>query len=185
MKTLFQTALELQNFFEKNKWLFCFIGGIALQRWGQPRLTVDIDVTLLTGFGNEKSFIDALLSKYTPRINDAAQFATENRVLLVKSTDNISIDIALAGLAFEEKIINRSTKFEFLPGINIRTCSAEDLIVLKSFADRPRDWADIESIIDYQKEKLDKQYIFSSLKPLCELKETPEILQRLTNLFKN
>lgn len=46
----YHQALELQRFFVGNKWDFSFIGGIVLQRWGEPRLTVDIDVTLLTGF---------------------------------------------------------------------------------------------------------------------------------------
>jgi len=51
VKTRFQAAAELQNFMLEQRWQFCFIGGIALQRWGQPRLTVGIDVSLLTGIG--------------------------------------------------------------------------------------------------------------------------------------
>ena len=30
------------------------MGGVALQRWGEPRLTQDVDLTLLTGFGDEE-----------------------------------------------------------------------------------------------------------------------------------
>jgi hypothetical protein len=37
--------------------------------------------------------------------------------------------------------------FEFLLGAGIRTCSAEDLIVYKAFADRPRDWVDVKGIL--------------------------------------
>ena len=39
------------------------------------------------------------------------------------------------------------------------TCSAEDLAVLKSFADRPRDWADVETIVVRQQERLDWRII--------------------------
>ncbi|MFH1619250.1 MAG: nucleotidyl transferase AbiEii/AbiGii toxin family protein [bacterium] len=184
MKTLFQTALELQNFFGGKNWRFCFIGGLALQRWGEARLTVDVDVALLTGFGCEKEFINALLGAYPARIPDAAGFALENRVLLLKSAGGVGIDIALAGLPFEGETVQRASVFEFLPGMKLLTCSAEDLIVMKAFADRTRDWSDVESIIDRQQEKIDKQYIMARLSPLCDLKEAPEILSRLNNLLK-
>lgn len=184
MRTLFQIALELQNFFKKKSWRFCFIGGLALQRWGDARLTLDVDVTLLTGFGDEKEFINALLAAYPARIPDAAGFALENRVLLLKSASGVGIDIALAGLPFEEEAVNRANLFEFLPRINLLTCSADDLIIMKAFADRQRDWADIKSIIDRQQGKIDRRYILARLSPLCDLKKAPEILSRLDNLFK-
>lgn len=57
MKTLIKTAYEIQEFLKQRGWKFCFIGGIALQRWGRPRLTIDIDISLLTGFGEEKKSI--------------------------------------------------------------------------------------------------------------------------------
>lgn len=33
MKLVFEAAQKIQDFFDKNNWQFCFIGGIALQRW--------------------------------------------------------------------------------------------------------------------------------------------------------
>jgi hypothetical protein len=46
-------AGEVQSFCQQHGWRFCFIGGVAVQRWGEPRLTQDVDLTLLTGFGKE------------------------------------------------------------------------------------------------------------------------------------
>jgi len=43
----------VQQVFERHGWRFCFIGGVANFRWGTPRLTDDLDLTLLTGFGAE------------------------------------------------------------------------------------------------------------------------------------
>jgi hypothetical protein len=54
LEELLRAAAELNWFFQKQGWRFCFIGGVAVQRWGDPRFTQDIDVTLLTGFGNEE-----------------------------------------------------------------------------------------------------------------------------------
>jgi len=182
MKKLFHLAQELQNLFEKKKWKFCFIGGVALQRWGEPRVTQDVDVSLLTGLGTEEAFVDDLLKKYRGRIEDAKQFALRNRVLLLRSDGGVGIDIALACLAFEQEVIERSTLFEFLPAINLRTCSAEDLIVMKSFADRSRDWADVESIIVRQQHHMDWPSIDKQLTSLCEIKEDPAILVKLKKL---
>lgn len=153
-----------------------------MQRWGQPRLTNDIDITILTGFGNETVYIDQLLNLYKGRIDDVREFALRNRVLLLVSREGIPIDISLGCIAFEEKVVLRASRYEFLPGLSLLTCSAEDLIVLKSFADRPRDWGDVETIVVRQKENLDWDYIFEQLQPLCQLKESPEIVEHLKNL---
>lgn len=64
MNDLVDLAYELQNFFKEKGWKFCFIGGLAIQRWGMPRLTDDVDITLLTGFGNEEKFIYPILEKF-------------------------------------------------------------------------------------------------------------------------
>jgi len=182
MIDLFDAAKELQEFFYARDWKFCFIGGLALQRWGEPRVTQDIDCTLFTGFGNEISFIGDLSQNYASRIENAEDFALTNRVLLLQTKTGIGIDLALGGLPYEEGVVDRASDFEFIPGIILRTCSAEDLVVLKAFADRTRDWADIEGILLRRGSELDWEFIYSELQPLCELKESPEILERLRGL---
>jgi Nucleotidyl transferase AbiEii toxin, Type IV TA system len=174
-----QAASELQAVCQAQGWHFCFIGGLALQRWGEPRETVDADLTLLTGFGGEQRFIRILLDHFEGRIPDAAQFALERRVLLLRSSKGVGLDVALAGLPFEQLVVRRSTYFDFPPRIALRTCSAEDLVILKAFAGRGQDWVDVERIIVRQTGKLDWGYIREQLRPLAELKEMPEILDQL------
>lgn len=185
MIDLFKVALDLQDFCRNQKWKFCIIGGVALQRWGEPRVTQDVDLSLLTGFGGEESFIDSLLTHYQPRIPDALEFAIQNRVLLLKSNSGVGIDIAFAGLPFEEEVINKSSYYDFLPNVSLLTCSAEDLIILKAFANRGRDWTDIENVAIRNQAKLDWEYIFKQLKPLVELKEEPEILSKLEKIKRD
>ena len=182
MIDLFKLATNIQNQLLKKKWQFCFIGGIALQRWGEPRLTNDIDISLFTGFGNEESYIDYLLKHYHGRIPDAKEFALKTRVLLLQSNNSIGIDISLAGIPFEENVIKRATKYEFLSRIKLLTCSAEDLLIMKAFADRKKDWLDAETIIVRQGDSLDWNYIFKELKPLCDVKESPEIIKKLKKI---
>ncbi len=182
MKALFLLAAELDRFFLERRWRYCFIGGIANQRWGQPRTTVDVDVTLLTGLGAEETFVDELLSNYSARIPDPRSFALEHRVLLLQSSGGIGIDISLGMIPFEERTVARASRYEFLPGVSLLTCSAEDLIVLKAFADRGQDWLDVEGVLIRQKGLLDWDYIFAELTPLVHLKEAPDILTHLQQL---
>jgi hypothetical protein len=180
MKPIFLTAQKVQTVCESEDWQFCFIGGIALQRWAVPRLTNDVDLTLLTGFGNEETFIQRIIADFEPRVDDALNFALRNRVLLVRC-GYVGIDISLGALDFERLAVSRSSMWDPLPGISLRTCSAEDLIVFKSFADRLQDWADIENILGTQGD-LDWDYVLEQLEPLVEAKEAPEILEKLEEL---
>jgi hypothetical protein len=109
-------------------------------------------------------------------------FALSRRVLLLSSSKGYPIDIALGGLDYERQMVSRSSMQDFYAGLALRTCSAEDLIIMKSFADRERDWADVEGVIVRQSGKLDWVYIEAQLIPLSEAKESPEILARLTSL---
>jgi hypothetical protein len=164
-------------------WEFCFIGGLAVQHWGEPRLTRNVDVSVLTGFGPEEEFISAILKGYKARLPDAKEFAEKHRVLLVQTFSGIDFDISLAALPFEEEMIRRSTLVEYLSGVELRICSAEDLVVLKSFANRPQDWQDVNAILERQgKENLDWPYIVTNLSPLVEVKEDPQIMERLNSL---
>ena len=182
MNAVIRAAADLQAVCEAEGWRYCFIGGLALQRWGEPRETVVVDLTLLTGFEGEMVFVSTLLEHFEARIDQAGEFARTHRVLLLRTESGVGLDIALGGLPFEESVVNRSTVFAYPPDVPLRTCSAEDLIVLKSFADRPKDWVDIEGIIIRQAEHLDWPYVREQLAPLAELKESPEILRRLNQL---
>lgn len=179
MNALIRAAADLQAVCDSHRWRYCFIGGLAVQRWGEPRETVDVDLTLLTGFGDEARFVSVLIEAFEARIDDAAQFAVVNRVLLLRASSGVGLDIALAGLPFEELAVSRASLFTFPPDVPLRTCSAEDLIVLKAFADRPKDWLDIEGILIRQSDQLDWPYVRTQLAPLAELKEAPELMDKL------
>jgi hypothetical protein len=182
MIDLFETARVLQTFCDRQGSRSCFIGGIAVQRWGEPRVTRDVDLTSLTGFGGEDDFLVPLLAAYPARVENAGDFARRYRVLLLKSPGGVGINISLGALSFEEALVRHATMFSIGPAIEIRTCSAEDLIVLKLFASRPLDIHDAESVAIRQKTCLDWDYIEEQLRPLAEVKDQPEILRELVRL---
>ena len=182
MLEVYLAAADLQDRCRASGWRFCVIGGLALQRWGEPRETIDVDVTLLTGFGNEAAFARELLTWYQPRVPNAFDFAIRHRVVLVQAASGVGLDIAFGAMPFEEAAVDRATDYEFAPGVTIRTASAEDLIVFKAFAARPKDWIDIEGIVIRQGDRLDWELIQRYLSPLVELKEEPEILTNLAGI---
>ena len=57
------------------------------------------------------------------------------------------------------------------------------LFILKVFAGRGQDWQDAEGVAIRQ--KLDKKYIRKHLKPLLEVKQTPELLLRARKLLES
>jgi hypothetical protein len=181
MVELLRAAAQLEKALRALKLPFCFIGGIAVQRWAEPRATRDLDISLFCGFGGEEGAIDKLFKVLVPRVPDARRFALVNRVALLRTSKGIEVDVALAGLPFEEALQRRASKFSFGQGIRLTTCSAEDLIVLKAFADRPKDWGDIEAVC-LRQPALDWSYIELQLAPLVEAKEAPEILERLKHV---
>jgi hypothetical protein len=181
MKNIFEEAFQIQKLLEQNTIDFCFIGGVAVQRWGELRTTNDVDVTILSAFGDEATYVNLLLESYESRIDNPLEFVSQARVLLLKTKAGIGIDVAFGALPFEQKSIQRATFSEFLPNISLKTCSAEDLIIYKTFAARPKDWLDIEGIILRQK-ALDWNYIEEQLIPLLDLKEEPEHFERLKKI---
>jgi hypothetical protein len=105
-------------------------------------------------------------------------------VLLLFASNDVAVDISLSGLPFEKQMIERATPFLYSQKCSLITCCAEDLIVLKAFADRPQDWMDVEGIIMRQGSRLDSGNIFKQLIPFCELKEAPEIVDKLKHLMQ-
>jgi len=161
---------------------FCFIGGMALFRWSEPRLTRDIDLTILCPFGDEEPLIEWLMSHLEKRLPDAKAFALKNRVLLLRH-GLIDVDISLGAIDFEFRAIERSSQHLYAPNIYLTTCSAEDLIIFKAFASRGQDWVDVASIIKRCGNKLDWTIIETELTPLAMLKEQPEIMDKLRAIY--
>ncbi|MGH8909898.1 MAG: hypothetical protein ACRD0K_26235 [Egibacteraceae bacterium] len=66
-----------------------------MQRWGELRLTRDVDLTVLSGFGDESRFVDVLLQRFEGRIDNAYEFALRSRVVLARASNGVPLDIAL------------------------------------------------------------------------------------------
>jgi hypothetical protein len=182
MNAIFAAALEVERGVRATGFPFCFIGGVAVQRWGQPRMTADVDLTVVTGFGGEEPYVDALLALFRGRLADAREFALRHRTLLLVASNGVHVDVALGAMPFEEHSVERASPFAISDGESITTCSAEDLVVHKAFAGRDKDWGDIRGIVVRQP-RLSHELIWTELLPLLELRDDSDAEPRLRMLL--
>jgi len=184
MHKVFVAALELQAALKETGRPFCFIGGLVLQRWGNPRMTQDADATVISAFIHDEELIRKFFSRFESRGMDGPAFAQQNRVMLLRASNGIGLDVSLGALDFEFRATERAVDWAFAKGQTLRICSAEDLVVFKAFASRDQDWADIDGILLRQGQKLRLKQILDELRPLVVLKEDDTILPRLEALMR-
>jgi hypothetical protein len=162
----------------------CLIGGLVVQRWGQPRATTDIDFTVLAPYGDEGRVLDVLLKHFAPRRPDARAFALASRVVLLVTTTGVSVDIALGAFGFELEALEQSSDWEAVPGLHLRTCAAEHLVVYKLVAARPQDLIDVEGVVRRQAGRLDVESIRRWGRVFAELKEDPDLLRPFEEVLR-
>lgn len=158
------------------------IGGVAASLLGRPRATRDIDALVWL----DESEWEGFLAKgaqfgFAPRLTDAVTFAHQARVLLVRhEPSGIDLDIAFGALLFEEEAIARTVWHE-VGGVRIPLPLPEDLVIMKAVAHRPRDMADIESILDVYP-TLDVARVRRVVREFAAALETPELLEDFNGL---
>lgn len=82
MQDLIKGAREVQDALETTGLPFCFIGGLAVLHWGEPRLTRDLDLTVLAGWGQEEKVVDTILAVLQPRMEEARAFGCRTKFFL-------------------------------------------------------------------------------------------------------
>lgn len=68
-------------------------------------------------------------------------------MLLARATNGAPINIAFAAIDFELCCVERASTFNFGEDLRRLTSSAEDLIVVKVFANRERDRPDVDGVV--------------------------------------
>jgi hypothetical protein len=53
MLPIYEAAWEMHIYLSRRKIPYVLIGGLAVQKWGQPRLTKDVDLTISVPVENE------------------------------------------------------------------------------------------------------------------------------------
>ena len=139
---------------------FMLIGGQAVLLHGEPRLTQDIDVTL--GASPERlpdvlAACTALSLQVLPE--DAADFVRDTFVLPASDeATGIRVDLIFSTTPYEAEAIARAVHVE-VRGEPVPFATAEDLILHKFFAGRPRDLEDVRGVVRRKGPELDWEYM--------------------------
>lgn len=175
-------ALEIiVNWLDKQRVPYMIFGGIANSIYGNPRQTFDIDVKISVPSGKNRSdFIGQLASVATLLPENPMQFIAETSVLPVVVHD-VRIDLVFAQLPFEEQAIKRS-RTELFFSIPMKVCTVEDFILQKAVSTRQKDWDDIETVIDLQKENIDWKYLLQHCQELSDFLSDSTIVTRIQNM---
>lgn len=182
MTDLFREAQDLQRQLDDEGWPNFFVGGLAVQIWGQPRLTNDLDLTIFTGLVDETEQVERLLTLFTARFKTpqaAMEFSRTSRMLLLSTENGTDIDMMFGGIADINTDYERSSIQSFTPEISLRVCSAETLICMKTIAFRGQDQVDVENVIVKQRH-LDWDYIDEYLKNASQYKDLSENISWLS-----
>ena len=125
------------------------VGGFAVAVRARPRVTQDIDLVAMGDLDQLDGLVSAALGAgFSVRRMDAVEFARITRVLLLRhEVSGVSIDISLGALPFERELVERATRVPVLD-YQLPIARGEDLVIMKSLALRPRDVADIESLLE-------------------------------------
>lgn len=184
LPTLARAAAEILGFLDSRGRQACVIGGVAVARWGEPRTTQDVDLTVRTDLGTEEAVLDDLLSRFPSRLDDPKPFALQNRIVLLTLSGGINADVSFASFPFELEALDRSSPWSISPELVLRTCSAEDLIVYKLVAARPGDIQDVIRIVQRQGPRLDVARIRDWGAQFADLKEDPDLLRPFEDALK-
>jgi len=144
-------------------------GAQAVLIWGRPRMTADVDVTVRLESDDTTSFAAALQERgFRLRVSGTPEFVRQTRVLpLVHTASDMALDIVLAGPGLEELFLSRAVEFE-IGGAPVPVISAEDLVVTKILAGRPKDIEDIRGVLRARGDTLDIDAARTTLRLLEE-----------------
>jgi predicted nucleotidyltransferase len=168
---------------DQQKIPYMIIGGQAVLLHGEPRLTRDIDITLgvdIDQLHKVQKVVELL--QLQSLVATPKQFVADTRVLpVIDPTSNIRIDLVFSFSAFERLAVKRAILIE-KDGYKVKYATAEDIVIHKIFAGRPRDLEDVKGIL-LKNANIDSTYIRKWLQDFSELldKDLIKKLQTITD----
>lgn len=159
------------------------IGGQAVLLHGVPRVTEDIDITLGVDPGSLPAVREVCaVLQLQPLPGDPEKFVRETFVLPVRDpTTKLRVDFIFSNTPYERQAIDRAVRVK-LGGVDVPFASAEDLLIHKLFAGRPRDLEDVVGVIRRQRGKIDWPYIERWLREFEVLPGRSDLSSRLAQL---
>jgi len=107
---LLEAAWELHQFLTDHGIPYAIIGGLAVQYWGQPRLTVDVDLTVAAPLEDITGFVQMIVERFGSRVADPVSFAHRTRMILVRASNGCDVDISLSLPGYEDEVMSQANR---------------------------------------------------------------------------
>ena len=150
---------------------YMLIGGQAVLLYGTPRMTKDIDITLGVDTGRLDAVVQAAKTIGIEILPEEFNTFVERTFVLptIEKESGIRVDFIFSFTPYERQAIARANAV-LLGRTKVMFASAEDVIIHKIFAGRPRDLEDVRSIL-LKNPDLDRMYV---RRWLSEFEKSPE-----------
>jgi hypothetical protein len=147
---------KLARLLDREKATYAFMGGVALNVWGIPRATFDLDVTLFVDEERSAHLIAALERDgwvvdeiYKRGHRDVVGGMPTLHAQLPVGPTMLTVDLFLATTPFLESTLTRRKHIDLGRG-PISVVSAADLLLFKLVAGRRKDVVDIDNLLTVQ-----------------------------------
>ncbi len=184
MTPLDTTLVKLAQTLSDNKIPYMVIGGMANAVWGEPRATLDIDVTIWVDEDATANVVSILSGLFRSLITDHISFVRETNVLPLESEDGVRVDLIFGKLPYEQEAIARAVEVA-IENVPVRVCTPEDLILHKIISDRERDINDARGVTIRRMSSLDISYLEPRIRELSDALDRPEIWNLWATWKKN
>jgi len=153
------TLIDVVSLLEQEGVRYVLIGGLAASLRGQPRVTADVDLVIGADVARALRLISSLAtSKFEPFVPDFEEVVKRSFILPSRHRyTGVKVDMALGLSGFEQQLIDRAEKMA-IAGQSVPVATAEDLLLMKVLAGRPRDDQDVHGIIAARGATMDWEY---------------------------
>jgi len=174
-----EVLAALARVFRKLRARWYVFGAAAVSVRARPRLTDDLDVTVLIAPGQRQDLVDAVRAAGFTFEHDFATILRTSAVLRTRHRrTKLPIDIVIGGPGLEEEFAERASLIKF-GRTRVPVISTEDLLACKLLAGRPKDLEDVrallrEDIVDLARarallKRIESELDQSDLSPMLEL----------------
>jgi predicted nucleotidyltransferase len=186
MTDLSRALTELVELFDRLQLRYAVMGGIAVRVYGIPRPTHDVDFTVAIDRGRLPELYREVMrlgytvpEEFTTGWVDQVAGLPLIRFRLYNQGYSIDIDIFLAESDFQRQMLARR-QCVAVGSQPVWMVSAEDLILLKLVAARPRDLSDIADIL-FTQGAPDHEYLRRWARELDVLEKLEQVLAEANN----
>jgi predicted nucleotidyltransferase len=181
MSDLTTVIHDLVAVFEQLRLPYAIMGGIAVRAHGIPRPTYDVDFTVAVSRERLDELFGAIAGRgytvpeqYSRGGVDPVGGMPLVKVRLFLDGRSVDADIFIAETSFQREVLERRVAAG-VEGRDVKLVSAEDLILFKLVAGRPRDLIDVQDVL-FTQGKLDEPYLRRWAGPLGVEARLDEVL---------